>query len=216
MPNPSNRGVWNIPCRQLILPILLAFFAATAAPPAAAQALTPEQEALHQELRALKDRLSAALNSGDIDKALMETDPNISFTAMNNEVAHGRDGVRQYFQKMMTGDDRIVQEMKVSFEPDQLATIYGDDNAIATGRSKAHFKLTKGIEFDLDGRWTADLVRQDGHWLLAGAHYSVNMFDNPLLENAKRLAWIVGLGTGVVALIVGFLLGRWRRRPAVA
>jgi ketosteroid isomerase-like protein len=191
--------------------LLLAF-----ALPVQAQDLTPEQQALHQQLRDLKDRLAAALNTGNIDAALAETDPNISFTAMNNEVAHGRDGVKQYFQKMMTGENPIVQAMTVSFEPDQLATIHGDDNAIATGSSKAHFKLSGGLEFDLDGRWTADLVRENGKWQLAAAHYSVNMFDNPLLENAKRMAWMVGAGAAVGGLIAGFLLGRWRRRPAAA
>lgn len=186
------------------------------AAPALADELTPEQQALHQQLRDLKDRLATALNSGNIDAALAETDPAISFTAMNNEVAHGRDGVKQYFQKMMTGENPIVQSMTVSFEPDQLATIHGDDNAIATGGSKAHFKLSGGLEFDLDGRWTADLVRANGKWQLAAAHYSVNMFDNPLLENAKRMAWMVGAGAALGGLIIGFLLGRWRRRPAAA
>src|SRR5262249_54103322 len=98
--------------------------------PAQAEDLTPEQQALHQHLRDLKDRLGDALNSGNIDAALAEPAPAISFTAMNNEVAHNQEGVRQYFAKMMTGDNRVVQAMTVSFEPDQLATIYGDDNAV--------------------------------------------------------------------------------------
>ena len=196
------------------LPVLLLVSTAAIAAPAAAQDLTPEQQALHQELRDLKDRLATALNSGNIDAALAETDPNISFTAMNNEVAHGREGVKQYFAKMMTGEDPIVKAMTISFEPDQMSVIHGDDNAIATGGSKAHFELSSGLSFDLDGRWTADLVREDGKWQLAAAHYSVNMFDNPLLDNAKRLAWMVGAGAGIAGLILGFLLGRRRRRPA--
>ena len=191
----------------LILPVLLLLAFA----PAQAQTLTPEEEALHNELRALKDRLTDALNKDDIDAALAETDANVVFTAMNNDVAHGHDGVRQYFKKMMKGDNRIVDEMTVSFEPDQLSAIYGGDNAIAAGASKAHFKLAGGLEFDIDGRWTADLVRQDNRWLISGIHYSVNMFDNPLLNSAKRMAWYAGIGAGVVGLIVGFFIGRRRR-----
>jgi len=198
--------------RRFLLPIALSFAVLASAGPVVAQSLTPEQEALHQQLRDLKDRLATALNSGNIDAALAETDPAISFTAMNNDVAHGRDGVKRYFEKMMKGDHPIVQAMSVSFEPDQLATIYGDDNAVATGSSKAHFKLSGGLEFDLDGRWTADLVRQGDKWQLAAAHYSVNMFDNPLLRNAERLSWMVGAGAGVAGLILGFFLGRMRRR----
>jgi ketosteroid isomerase-like protein len=190
----------------LILPVLLLSFA-----PVHAQTLTPEEEALHNELRALKDRLTEALNKDDIEAALRETHPSVVFTAMNNEVAHGHDGVRKYFETMMVGEDRIVDDMTVSFEPDQLSSIYGGDNAIAAGSSKAHFKLASGLEFDIDGRWTADLVRENGQWLISAIHYSVNMFDNPLLDNAKRLAWYVGGGVGIIGLIIGYFLGRRRR-----
>lgn len=192
----------------IVLPFLLLL---TALPAAWAQTLTPEEEALHNELRALKGRLTDALNKNDIDAVLKEVDPNVTFTAMNNDVAHGRDGVKAYFEKMMNGDSRIVEEMKVSFEPDQLSVIYGGDNAVSTGSSQAHFKLASGLEFDIDGRRTADLVRQNDQWLISAIHYSVNMFDNPLLNNAERLTWMVGAGAAVVALLVGFFVGRRRR-----
>jgi ketosteroid isomerase-like protein len=191
----------------LILPLLLLLSVA----PAMAQALTPEEEALHNELRALKTRLTDALNNDDIEAALRETHPNVVFTAMNNDVAHGHDGVRKYFETMMVGENRIVEDMTVSFEADQLSSIYGGDNAIAAGSSKAHFKLSSGLEFDIDGRWTADLVRDNGQWLISAIHYSVNMFDNPLLNNAKRMAWYVGIGAAVVGLIIGYFVGRRRR-----
>jgi glutamine synthetase adenylyltransferase len=54
-----------------------------------AQAPRPSEEALHVELRALKDRAVAAVNKRDSDRLMKELDPNISFTAMNNEVVHG-------------------------------------------------------------------------------------------------------------------------------
>jgi ketosteroid isomerase-like protein len=178
--------------------------------PAMAQTATPEEE-LHNELRALKTRLTDALNNDDIEAALRETHPNVVFTAMNNDVAHGHDGVRKYFETMMVGESRIVEDMTVSFEPDQLSAIYGGDNAIAAGSSKAHFKLASGLEFDIDGRWTADLVRDNGQWLISAIHYSVNMFDNPLLNNAKRMAWYVGIGAAFISLILGYFVGRRRR-----
>jgi ketosteroid isomerase-like protein len=194
-------------CLVIALPLMLLVSTFS---PAAAQ--TPEEEALHNELRALKQRLTDALNRNDIEAALQETAPNVVFTAMNNDVAHGHDELRTYFERMMKGDSRIVDEMKVSFEPDQLSTIYGGTNAIAIGSSKAHFKLAQGLEFDVDGRWTADLVKEAGKWQLSAIHYSVNMFDNPLLNNAKNLAWMVGAAAAVVGLVVGFFFGRLRRR----
>lgn len=197
--------------RRISWLFVLPFLLLLTVTPALAQTPTPEEEALHNELRALKDRLTDALNKDDIESALRETHANVVFTAMNNDVAHGHDGVRKYFADMMVGESRIVEDMTVSFEPDQLSAIYGGDNAIAAGSSKAHFKLASGLEFDIDGRWTADLVRENGQWLISAIHYSVNMFDNPLLNNAKRMAWYAGIGAAVVALIVGYFIGRRRR-----
>ena len=177
-----------------------------------AQTLTPEEEALHAQLRALKDRATDALNRRDIDALLAETHPNVVFTAMNNEVVRGHDGVRKYIEKMLMGDSRIIQDINVTFEPDALSVIYGGDNAIAAGTSRGHFKLTAGLEFDVDGRWTADLVKENDRWLIGAFHYSVNMFDNPLLNSAKMMVWYAGGGAAVVGLIVGFFVGRRRRR----
>jgi uncharacterized protein (TIGR02246 family) len=184
--------------------------------PMPARSLTPEEEALHAELRALKDRAAAALNRRDIDAVLAETDPNVVFTAMDSEVAHGRDAVRKYFERMMTSDSRVVQDIQSTFEPDDLSVVYGGDNAVASGSAKTHFKLVAGSELDLDGRWTADLVKEDGRWLIAAFHYSVNMFDNPLLNAARRMTWYVGIGAALVALLVGYVAGRRLKRPGFA
>lgn len=163
-------------------------------------------------MRALKDRAADALNRRDIDALLAETHANVVFTAMNNEVARGHDGVRKYIEKMLVGDSRIIQDIQVTFEPDALSVIYGGDNAIATGTSRGHFKLTAGLEFDVDGRWTADLVKENDRWLIGAFHYSVNMFDNPLLNSAKKMAWYAGGGAAVVGLLIGFFVGRRRKR----
>jgi len=193
---------------MLILPLVVAL---SIQQPAQGQTPTPEEEALHNDLRALKDRATDALNRHDIDALLAETHPNVVFTAMNNEVVRGHDEVRKYIEKMLLGDNRIIQDIKVTFEPDALSVIYGGDNAIAAGSSRGHFKLTAGLEFDVDGRWTADLVKENDRWLIAAFHYSVNVFDNPLLNSAKKLAWYAGGGAGIIGLIVGFFVGRRRR-----
>jgi ketosteroid isomerase-like protein len=183
-----------------------------------AQAPRPADEALHNELRALKDRAVAAVNKRDPDALMKELDPNIAFTAMNNEVVHGITEAKAYYQKMLVGAARIVEDMSLTAEPDRLADIYENGSvAVATGTSTAHFKLAAGPEFDVPLRWSATLRRADGKWAIAGMHFSANMFDNPMLSALERSIKWVAVVTGVVALIVGFLLGWWlRRRPAKA
>jgi ketosteroid isomerase-like protein len=190
-----------------------AFNVAVAAAQNSNQASSPADEAIHTQLRALKDRAIAAVDRRDIDALLAETDQNVVFTPMDNEVAHGRKAVRAYFEKMMTGDSRIVQDFFVTFEPDAPSVLYNSgNNAVSVGSSKAHFKLARGLEFDIDGRWTADLAKENDKWLITAFHYSVDMFDNPLLSAAKRMIWYVGIGTALTGLVIGFLVGRRRTR----
>jgi ketosteroid isomerase-like protein len=197
-------------CLALLLGCALSVTAASA------QAPRPADEALHNELRALKDRAVAAVNKRDPDALMKELDPNIAFTAMNNEVVHGIAEAKAYYQKMLVGAGRIVEDMSLTAEPDRLANLYeGGTVAVATGTSNAHFKLAVGTEFDVPLRWSATLRRANDKWAIAGMHFSANMFENPILSTLERsMKWIVA-GTGIVAILVGFTFGRWsRKRPA--
>jgi ketosteroid isomerase-like protein len=186
---------------------------ALAVVPTMALAQRSSDEALHAELRALKDRAVAAVNKRDADALMRELDPNIAFTAMNNEVVHGIDEAKAYYQKMLVGAARIVQDMSLTAEPDRPADIYANGTmAVATGTSNAHFKLAAGPEFDVPLRWSATLRRANDKWAIAGMHFSANMFENPMLSAVERSIKWIAIGTGVVAILVGFFAGRWSRR----
>src|SRR5215468_8812445 len=185
----------NVHKRNALLALLMVCALGAAA--AQAQAPRPSDEALHNELRALKDRAVAAVNKRDPDALMKELDPNVAFTAMNNEVVHGIAEAKAYYQKMLVGAARIVQDMSLTAEPDRPADIYENGTvAVATGTSNAHFKLSAGPEFDVPLRWTATLRRANDKWAIAGMHFSANMFDNPMMSALERtIKWV-----GIVAL----------------
>ena len=65
--------------------------------PSAAQ----DQEAVHSELRKLRDEMMAAFKSRDIDSLLKRVHPDVVVTWQNAEVSRGRDSVRKFYQTMM-------------------------------------------------------------------------------------------------------------------
>jgi ketosteroid isomerase-like protein len=201
--------------RSMYLALLLG--CALSATAVHAQAPRPSEEALHTELRALKDRAVAAVNKRDPDALMKELDSTISFTAMNNEVVHGITEAKAYYQKMLVGAARIVEDMSLTAEPDRPADIYENGTvAVSTGTSNAHFKLAVGTEFDVPLRWTATLRRANDKWAIAGMHFSANMFENPILSTLERsMKWIVA-GAAIVALLVGFTFGRWSRKRSAS
>jgi ketosteroid isomerase-like protein len=186
-------------------------FLCLAALPVSSQAPPAKDEAVHNELRALRDGLVDAMNKGDIERQLTYLHPNIVVTALNGEVSRGRDGVRAYFLKMTTGPNRVVESFHCDVMVDELTILYGADTGISFGSAVQSYKLTDGLKLDAKTRWTATLVKDHDHWLVASLHASANLFDNPLLAMAKRTAYWAGGVCLVLGLIVGFAIGRRRK-----
>lgn len=171
----------------------------------------PNDEAVHNELRALRDGLMAAVNKGDIDRELTFLDTRVVLTAPNNQVSRGHDGVRAYWAKMTTGPGRVVESFHCEVTVDDLTTLYGGDTGVAFGSANQHYKLTSGLKLDVTTRWTATLVKENGRWLIASLHVSASLFDNPLLSAAKQTAWWAGGIALLAGLLIGWFVGRRRR-----
>ncbi|HVG06828.1 MAG TPA: nuclear transport factor 2 family protein [Thermoanaerobaculia bacterium] len=168
-------------------------------------------EATHDELRALRDGLLDAMSRGDIERELTYFHPNTVITWHDAEVSRGRDGMRKYMARMLEGPDKAVESFKADVKVDELTILYGGDTGIAFGSVVEHFEMTNGRTFDLPARWSATMVKEGDKWLIANLHASDNLFDNPMLAMARRMAWWAG-GLGLlVGLGVGHLLGRRRR-----
>jgi uncharacterized protein (TIGR02246 family) len=188
--------------RSMLVLLLLAF-------PIAAQ---EPDAATHNALRQLKATMEKALNERDLNAIVANVDPNVVFTTMNGDVCRGPQQIRAYFDKMLNAPGHIVKDVKVAFEVDQLTTLYGGDTGVAYGSSNDHYVLTDGKTFDIRGRWTCTMVKNGDRWVIAAFHYSANVFDNPILDRYKRVIWQAGIGAGLVALLLGYLVGRRQRR----
>ncbi|PYQ63988.1 MAG: polyketide cyclase [Acidobacteria bacterium] len=180
-----------------------------AAPPAAAAPAS--DEATHNELRALRDGLLDAMRKGDIERELTFFHPNAVVTWHNAEVSRGRDGIRKYLTRMLQGPNKAVDSFNADVNVDELTILYGGDTGIAFGSAVEHFKMASGRNFDLPARWSATMVKENGQWLIANLHSSDNLFDNPLLDSAKRtIGWTGAIGLAV-GLAIGIFIGRRRR-----
>lgn len=185
--------------------------AADPAPASAPAAKEPEDPA-HEELRTLRKGMVEAIQKGDIDKLATYLDPDVVVTWQNGEVSRKPDGVRDYYERMMKGPQRVVESVTIDPTVDDLTHLYGD-TGVAYGSSKDDFKLADGKELNLLTRWTATVVKKQGTWKVAAFQASVDMFDNAVLRLAiARTAWWAGGIAAVVGLILGFVLARVFRK----
>jgi hypothetical protein len=165
----------------------------------------------HQELRQLRDGLLAAMNKGDIEASLSFLHTNVVITWHNAEVSRGHDGVRAYNDRVMKGPNKLVESFHCDVRVDELTSLYGDATGICYGSSIENFKLVGGKELNLKGRWSATLIKENGRWLVASLHASTNVFDNAMLDIAKKAGWIGAMFSLVIGIVAGWLIGRHRK-----
>lgn len=175
----------------------------------------PDEEEIHAQLRTLRDDVTKAIIEGDPDGQVARVHDNVVVTWQNNQVVRTADGLKKFLGEMNSGGTRVFQGYTVPPTADELAILHGDDTAIAFGKSTPHYKYM-GMEFDLDNRWTATLVKDGDQWKIAAYHVSANVMDNPVLNIAKRsVYWAVGGGL-LVGLVVGGLGARLLKRSDAA
>ena len=179
------------------------------APSANAAATAPDEKSL-QEINDLRAGLVDAFNKKDVDKMVSYLHPDIVVTWQNAEVSKGRDAVKAFYTRMMVGDNRVCDSVTAApvVEGRQLL----GDTSISYGHMNDTFKLTNGMEFHPDSRFSAWLVRENGQWLVRGFHLSGNLFDNDIQKiYVRKTATWAALAAGVGGLIIGWLIARGTR-----
>lgn len=161
----------------------------------------------HAPLRQLRADMEKAMNSGDLEGLTRHVTEDLVFTTMNGDVVRGKEGLRQYYEKMMSGPSPRVKSIQTHFEADSLTILYGDKMGVAYGHSDDHYVLADGTQFNVKPRWSATMVEENGSWKIANFHYSVNMFDNPVVAAIQQKTYLILGVAGGAGLMLGLLLG---------
>lgn len=200
---------------RLLLPSIILAISLLGTPLTAVAQQTPAlgTEGLHQELRDLRDRALKDFAANDIEALLSEFTDTLQFTSIDNQTISGKDAARAYYAAIFDPGNGLLTDISATLEPDALSTLYlGGQMAVSAGTSTVTLKTRAGTEVTLPVRWTATLVRADNAWKVAAIHFSANVLDNPISNDVTHLVTLGGVGLGVAGLLVGWLVGRRRRK----
>lgn len=164
-----------------------------------------------QQLRVLLDAMEAGVNKLDIEALLKLAQPDVVITWQNAEVSRGQEQVRAYYNRMVKGGAPIVRSLGTKATLGGPAVFYGD-TAVAYGTMVDRYELADGLDFTLNADWSTTVVKVDGQWKVAALHFSTNLFDNALLNAAKRVAWYAAGGAFLLGVLLTGLVMRLRRR----
>ncbi len=165
-------------------------------------------EADHVALRALRDKVATAIDSQDIRTLASCFAKDFAFIAVNQTVVTNEAQMQDFFDRMFRSSDALVTSLKTEPKADIL-TRFADANAgVCYGTSKDTYTMKSGKVVEMNVRWSATVVKENGEWKVAIAHVGTDFLDNPVLDGAKQFAKTVGVGAGVGGLVAGFLIGR--------
>ncbi len=170
-----------------------------------------KENAAHDELREVKKAMTDAFNKKDLDALLKHVHKDVVVTWQDGKVSRGHDEIKKYYNTMLTGNQSVL--IKVEADPvlPENSILYGEPptTAVAFGLLNDKYSLREGTNIDMQSRFSATLVKEDGKWLIVNFHGSADVFRNEVLNLAvSRTMWITGSSVAVVALLIGLILGR--------
>lgn len=197
------------PIANLLFALLLALAGLGASIAADGDPHAADRQALIKIFR----EIEASINAQDVDRMVAQMDPQATVTWLNGEVSRGHAEIKAYYHRMLKGDQRILDRYLTTAKLGASAHFFGDGEvAVADGTMEDEFFPMARGPFRLSSNWTSTSAKIDGQWKVVSLHLSSNVFTNPLIAEAKAAIWYAGGGAALAGLLLGWLLGRWRRR----
>lgn len=171
-------------------------------------------QADHEALRKLKSDAVAAVNNRDYLTMQKIMHQPFMATLITQDSFNDSGKLKDYFESLFTRESLKMKKASIVAEADDLSQIYEGTFAVNKGSTKEHYELADGRSFDLDGRWTAVSIKDNGEWKLLAVHTGTNFLDNPVLNAIEKSVVWFGVGGAAGGLLVGFAAGWFFRRRA--
>ncbi len=173
---------------------------------------TSANQAEHDALRKLKTDISAAVNSRDYAALQQHLHQPFMATVITQNSFNDFGKLKDYFDNLYARDTLRIKNFSIAADADELSQIYQGTFALTRGSTKEHYEMADGRSFDMDGRWTAVSLKENGEWKVLSVHTGTNFLDNPVLNAVEKSVIWFGLGGLAIGLFAGFLSGRFFKR----
>ncbi|HEY9248403.1 MAG TPA: nuclear transport factor 2 family protein [Rariglobus sp.] len=183
--------------------------------PVMARAAGQEREADHVALRALRDRLTTALNQRDVKTMAGCFAKEFAFTTVNQTVLTNEAQIQAFFDDMFRGDSALLTSLTTQPEADIPTRFVDANTGVCYGTTIDTYTMKSGEVVAMKVRWSTTVVKEDGQWKVALAHAGTDLLHNPVLDRvtaaSRRLAIIAGIGGLLLGLAAGWVLGRAKK-----
>ena len=167
---------------------------------------TPDK-AIHDELRAITEGLTQAINNQKFDQLAPYFHDKMRVTTVNQEFLDSHAAIEPYFTRWF-GPGGFLKTLEMKLSADAETELYDDNRfGIVRGKGIERYGLSDGRKFDMPTRWTATVIKDsDGKWRVLSLHIGTNFIDNPVLNAIERSVLWAGIGGAGGGLMLGGVL----------
>ena len=167
-----------------------------------------DHEADHVALRALRDKVTQAIDNQDIKTLASCFAKDFAFTAVNQTVVTNETQMQELFDRMFRSNNALVTSLKTEPKADILTRFIDTNTGVCYGSSQDTYTMKSGKVVEMNVRWSATVVKENGEWKVAIAHVGTDFLNNPVLDGVEKFTKMVGVGAGVGGLLAGLVIGR--------
>ena len=178
--------------------------------PATIAAENNANEAERKLLKSILTDFETSLNEKDLSKMLSHLDDQAVMAFMTTETAVGKDAIVAFYDKMFKGPNAPLLDQKTKASIDGEAIFHGN-TIVASGRTQDVFTLKNGTVYDFDTRWVATVVKKNGNWKVVSVDFSVDPFNNVVLDEVQAKVWTYSIAALIAGLLIAFFAGRMRK-----
>jgi ketosteroid isomerase-like protein len=177
------------------------------------QAVEDDRSKDREELKKILYSIEDSLNKVDMDTLLSHFDENAVLSFMTTEVASGKEGLLAYYKKMFNLPEAPLTSYHTEASLDGPAHFHGN-TIVASGRTQDSFTLSDGRAYSFNTRWVATAIKKDNQWKVISLDFSVNPFENVILDEMGRQLINYALLAFLAGLIIMFIITRVLTRNA--
>ncbi len=174
-----------------------------------------QEEDLQQITKQIKDDFVAAVNAKSAEKLTQYLSDDAFIVLENAQTFHSKVAFKNFISSTKLLDTYKVNKFTIeNVLIDNDFQVYDDKHFQTTGTADFIYHLVRGKILQLPVRWVATLTQNsDGKWQISSYQATINVLDNPLIDQMRHDFYMICFITLLIGFIMGLAWKKWMRKP---
>lgn len=165
---------------------------------------SPKELILH-----LEQDIKKVKSLKDLQKIMGYFHPDVLIILENGRVFESAQSIEKYIKSPIYVNNFKVEKIRIkSFSIEKPIISLSDHSALIHGKISIEYHLSNSKNINFTDRWAATLINEKGTWRIRSYQVTSDIFNNPLIDNARYNFYFIIIITLIIGAILGLL---WKK-----